>query len=375
MLSIPVSLHKPKAIHFGGFTNIQLQVLSVPRGFLDKAQWREQSCFYSFTDFRGNIMEMHQLEYVLAVAKHHNFTRAAEEIKISQSSLSQQISKLENELGISLFMRTTRSVQLTQAGAEFVAHAKRIMSEVNEARRCVHEYVSIEKGHLSLGTIAILGSYNLPNLVSSFQENFPGIQLSIMEAQCEELLCMLNSTKIDAAFVQITKPNPDFQFHPLVTDKMVLVTNHRHPLANRISVDLKELQNEKFILTPPTSGHYHDFYNACRSAGFVPKVVLSCSIVKTMLSFVREELGITVLSSKVAAAERDSDMKIIAITPTIHRTIALATRNSADLPPTLKVFLKFTSQWLKTQAALENAKASAINSRPLNDIRLIYSRA
>jgi DNA-binding transcriptional LysR family regulator len=305
-------------------------------------------------------MEMHQLEYVLAVAKYNNFTRASEEIKISQSSLSQQINKLESELGISLFVRTTRSVQLTPAGVDFIAHAQRIMSEVDEARRSIQEYVSIVKGKLALGTIAVIGSYNLPNLIKSFQDNFPGIKMDIMEEQCEELLCMLHASKIDAAFVQITKPNPNFLLYPLVTDKMVVVTSNRHPLANRVSVDINELKDEKMILTHPTSGHYHDFNNACQAAGFSPNVVLNCSIVKTMLSFVREEIGITVLSSKVAMAERDPSMRIIALTPTVHRQISLAIRNSPDTPPTLKVFLKFTTQWLKTNAALEQAKVATI---------------
>ncbi|NLI14597.1 MAG: LysR family transcriptional regulator [Peptococcaceae bacterium] len=307
-------------------------------------------------------MEMHQLEYVLAVAKYNNFTRAAEEIKISQSSLSQQINKLENELGTSLFVRTTRSVQLTPAGSEFVTHAQRIMSGVNEAKRCIQEYVSIVKGELKLGTLAVIGSYSLPNLVTSFQDNFPGIKLSLHEEQCEELLYLLHAQKIDAAFVQINKPNPNFNFYPLVNDKMVVVTSHRHPLANRVSIDIKELENEKMILTPSTSGHYHDFYNACQAAGFVPNVVLNCSVVKTMLAFVREELGITVLSSKVALAERDPSMRVIGLTPTIHRRINLATRNSSDTPPTLKMFLKYIPQWLKTQAAIDRAKVTAISS-------------
>lgn len=301
-------------------------------------------------------MEIHQLRYVLAVAHHHNFSRAAEDIKVSQPSLSQQINKLENELGTSLFVRTTRFVQLTPAGRKFVTHVRCILSELSEAHRCIQEYVAIKKGHLSLGAIAVIGHYNLPNLVSSFQENYPGIKLNILEGQCEELLYMLHSSKIDAAFVQITKPNNGFRLNTLVTDKMVLVTNHHHPLANRLSVDLKELQNEKFILTPSASGHYQDFLNACMASGFVPNAVLCCSVVSTMLGFVREGLGITVLSSKVAAAEFDDGIKIISLTPTIHREIALATRNSTDLSPTLKVFLKFSSQWVKTQNVLKTSR-------------------
>ncbi|NLJ77088.1 MAG: LysR family transcriptional regulator [Peptococcaceae bacterium] len=320
-------------------------------------------------------MEMHQLEYVLAVAKFHNFTRAAEEIKISQSSLSQQISKLENELGTNLFVRTTRSVHLTPAGAEFIKHAQRIMSEVKEARRSIQDYVSMVKGELAFGTIPVIGSYNVPNLLKSFQDNYPGIKMRIVEEQCEDLLSMLQSAKIDVAMTQMSKNDNNLKFYPLLSDRMVLVTSSRHPLANKETININELRNEKLIMTPRTSGHHHDFCRACEIAGFTPNIVIKCSIVKTMLSFVREEIGITVLSSKVAAAEKDPSMRIIEITPTIPRRISLATRNTSDPPPTLKMFLKFTNQWVKTQKSREAArKHVARASLTSRDIRLIYSR-
>ncbi|MDD2553229.1 MAG: LysR family transcriptional regulator, partial [Desulfotomaculaceae bacterium] len=282
-------------------------------------------------------MEIHQLEYVLAVANHKSFSRAAEEIKISQPSLSQQIFKLENELGTNLFVRTTRCVNLTPAGREFISHARNIMSELKQARHCIQEYATIKKGHLSFGALSVVGYYNIPNLVSCFQSKYPGIKLNIFEGKCEELLNMLHSTKIDAAFVQITKPDDRFRLYKLVTDVNVLVTNHGHPFANRRSVNLEELKNERFILSPATSGHYQNFCNSCQKAHFVPNVVLKCSVVKTMLGFVREGLGVTVLSSNVAAAEYDAGIKIIPITPEIQSEIALVTRNSANLPPILKL--------------------------------------
>lgn len=320
-------------------------------------------------------MEMHQLEYVLAVAKYHNFTRAAEEIKISQSSLSQQINKLENELGTSLFVRTTRSVQLTPAGAEFVVYAQRIMSEVEKARRSIEEYVSMVKGEITIGTIAVIGNYKLPNLIKSFQDSFPGIRVNLVEEQCEELLSMLHASKIDAAFVQIKEPMPNFNFCPLIYDRMTVVVSKNHPLANRVSVDITELKNEKFIMTPPTSGNYKDFVKASQAVGYEPNVVLSCAIVKTMLGFVREDVGITALSSQVALAEKDASLRVIGLTPTIKRRISLATRNTDDIPPTIKVFKKFTAQWLEEQRAIDRSKKSAINSSfTSHDIRLIYSK-
>jgi DNA-binding transcriptional LysR family regulator len=164
----------------------------------------------------GFFMEMHQLEYVLAVAEYKNFTRAAEEINTSQSSLSQQISKLENELGINLFFRTTRSVQITPAGKEFIRHAKRIMQGVNEARKCINEYVSYEKGELTLGIIPPIGHYRIPNLLSSFKKTFPRVNLQIIEDQCANLFDLLHSSKIDGAFVFGTDSVSNIQFHTLV---------------------------------------------------------------------------------------------------------------------------------------------------------------
>jgi len=291
-------------------------------------------------------MELHQLEYVLAVAKNHNFTRAAEEIKISQSSLSQQICKLESELGISLFARTTRSVQLTPAGEEFVTHANRIISEIVKARRCIHEYVSIEKGTLTLGVIEILGYSYLPHMLVDFQKNHPKIKMLLTEKRSEELLQLLHSSKIDAAICQLNNPNPNIEFYPWMADKMVLVTSHLHPLAKRKSIDLKELQNEKFIMTPPTSRHYKKFHISCMAAGFEPNIIMDCSITKNIMGFVREGLGITVLSSHIVEMEQDPSLRIISLTPTINTKTGLAIRNNEDLPPTLKVFLRFATQWL-----------------------------
>lgn len=316
-------------------------------------------------------MEMHQLEYVLAVAKYHNFTRASEALKTSQSSLSQQIIKLENELGISLFVRTTRSVQLSPAGEEFVKHAKRIMLEVIEARRCIHEYTSFEKGNLTVGIIPVIGHYRLPNLLSSYQKNFPRVTLRLLERQCNELIPMLNSREIDVAFVHQIIDDPNLQFNPLVTDQMVIVTSERHPFAARKTVNIEELQTENFIVPPPTSGYNRDFQKACKSADFEPRIILTCSAVKTILGLVREDIGIAALPSGVASMDWGFGTKNLLLRPRIDSIIFLATRNK-DLYPTLKAFIKFTSKWSQKQTDQDDFKfipfkiaASGQNLKPL----------
>jgi len=295
-------------------------------------------------------MQLHQLEYVLAVAKYSSFTRAAEEINISQSSLSQQISTLEKELGINLFVRTTRSVYLTSVGQDFVTHAMRIMSEVNATHQCMQEYLSVDKGQLTIGVIPVVGHYPIPELLAGFNRDFPGVKLSLIENQDDSLLEMLDSSKLDAAIVQHADIDSPFQYFPLYTDRMVLLASSKNHLASKKSVELKELKKEKFILTPLTSGHQHDFIKACKHEGFEPKILMTCSSVKTMLGLARENMGVTVLSSKVAISSisPDSGICLLELTPLIERKIFLTIQKSANVSPALKVFVKYVSQWITT---------------------------
>ncbi len=291
-------------------------------------------------------MEIHQLEYVLAVGKNKNFTRAAQEINISQSSLSQQISKLESELGIQLFIRTTRSVELTPAGSEFMNLANRIMTEIHGTKIAMQEYSTIEKGQLSIGVIPVAGHYDIPSLLSAFYKAYPAVKLNLMEEQCFNLEAMVKSGKLDCAFVHLKNSDHSIDAHPIISDKMVLVTSRLHRLAYDQSVALKDLHNELFITTPESSGHFLDFCDACNKAGFEPKVFVSCSSVKTILGFVKEGIGVTCLSSAVARDFMEPGLLMHTISPKISRKITLVTyKNSSNLK-LISIFAKFTNRWV-----------------------------
>lgn len=298
-------------------------------------------------------MQLHQLEYVLAVARHRSFSRASEEIRISQSSLSQQIINLEKELGVDLFVRTTRSVTLTSAGVDFMVHASRVMEELAATRRCVQEYVSIEKGDITFGIIPVVGHYPIPSLIASFNRKYLGVTLNLIENQDEELLMMLSNSLLDAIFVQMLPQDCDLEAFPICTDAMVLMTNREHRLADRKTVSPKELCGEKFITTPPVSGHYHDFENACNAAGFEPKVIITCSSVATMTAFAREGLGVTMLSSRSALVWADDpSLCTIEIDPIIERTIYLVIQRNVNITPVLRMFIEHTVEWINSGATV-----------------------
>lgn len=124
-------------------------------------------------------MELRQIQYFMAVAVHQNFTRAAEQVHVSQPSLSVQVAGLERELGTRLFDRLGRTVVLTQAGELFRPHAERILREVDQATQAVQELTGSQRGRLVIGTLSTVNSYLIPPLVSRFKRQFPFVHLQV----------------------------------------------------------------------------------------------------------------------------------------------------------------------------------------------------
>ena len=292
-------------------------------------------------------MELHQLEYVRAVAKFQNFTRAAEEINVSQSSLSQQVSKLENELGVRLFDRTTRKVKLTPAGVDFVRHANNILLEIDEATSTIQEYLTVERGHIDLGVFPPIGSFQLTSLIADFQKTFPGVKLSFYEAECEELIDMLLASRINLAFLSEIDDAP-VSFHNLLVDEVSLIVNSFHPLAVQQSVSLAELAGESFIIPAPNSGIYKNFIAACNENGFNPKIVYHCSQIDTNVGLVQANMGIGVLSY-ITAMRHSEGVKVLRIVPPVLRKISLASQRNARCSPAVSVFIKFALQWIASR--------------------------
>ncbi|MDR0649098.1 MAG: LysR family transcriptional regulator [Synergistaceae bacterium] len=291
-------------------------------------------------------MQLYQLRYVLAVAKYRSFSKTAAEIKISQSALSQHIINLEKELGVDLFVRTTRSVRLTSAGADFVKHATRVIEEMDAAYRCIQDYVALNKRCLSIGITPIASCYPVPKLLSSFQREFTDGKLILTEGKDEELIDMMSGSALDAVIIQKSPPEDAFVAFPLYADVAVLVTSLQHPLSFRKHVSLKELCNESFIVPPLRFEQYRDFEKVCESVGFSPKTLMASASVATALSLVKENMGITLLPSRSAETGADgSSLSVIGLMPTIENKLYLAIRKNSNILPMLKMFVQHVANW------------------------------
>jgi LysR family hydrogen peroxide-inducible transcriptional activator len=193
-------------------------------------------------------MEIHQLRYFVAVADEGNFSRAAEKVRVAQPSLSQQIQKLEAEVGQPLFDRLPRTVVLTEAGRCLLEFARKILVDVADARRCVDELKGEVAGRLGVGAIPTIAPYVLPPLIGKFQKRYPRVILEIVEDVTENIARRLEDGELDVAFASTCDPSPTIERHSLGHEALLLLLPKDHPLAKKKLVKWNDLKPEKFLL-------------------------------------------------------------------------------------------------------------------------------
>src|ERR671923_1087852 len=154
-------------------------------------------------------MEIQQLRYVEAVARHRHFTRAAEELHIAQSALSHQIRRLEAELGTELFSRNSRSVSVTEAGEAVATRARGVLDQVDGLRHEVDELRGLVRGEIRVGTTLPMGEIDVPGVLVRFSEAYPGIAVELQEGTAGDMLGHLAANRIDASFCLLPEEVPE----------------------------------------------------------------------------------------------------------------------------------------------------------------------
>lgn len=293
-------------------------------------------------------MELHQLQYVVEVAKQRHFTRAAEEICVAQSSLSQQITKLEEELGVKLFDRTTRAVHLTDAGVEFLNHARHILAEIESVKQSMQNHVGLTKGTIVIGVITTLESIDFVSLITSFHKTYPGINLNITNNGSYKLAKMLQDSLINVALLTppVDHPSDDIEFYPLTEDEFVLVASISHPLASKKTVNLKDLTDEEFVFPSEDQSISKIYLKACQDAGFVPKIVCQSSHCETSLALVADGMGLTFFPLTYLQKFKPSGISIIHLSTPIKKHLALARLKTPYYSPSTTAFWNFVKDWV-----------------------------
>jgi len=255
-------------------------------------------------------MEIHQLRYFLAVADEGHFSRAAEKVHVAQPSLSQQIQKLEAEVGQPLFDRLPRAVLLTEAGKRFRGFAQRILVNVADAQRCIDESKGQAVGKLVVGAIPTIAPYLLPRLLPRFQQTHPNVALEVVEDVTENLARSLEDGEVDLGLLS-SCDSPEFFREPLGEEALLVAVPAGHRLTKKERVTWRDLKPERFLALHRAhclSRQVEEFYS---THGLHPELSVRGAQLNTIVGMVGAGMGVSLVPQMMAESEGNKACKFL----------------------------------------------------------------
>jgi LysR family transcriptional activator of glutamate synthase operon len=294
-------------------------------------------------------MELRQLRYLVALDDERNFTRAAMREHIAQPALSQQIRRLEEEIGLPLVERTTRRVALTEAGVALVARARRILAEIDAAQAELAALSGVHTGRVTVGVIHTMGPVDVSLALAIFHRRHPAVELTIREQSSDELAEMLRVDELDLAFLSVTEriESHGLGLRQLVSEELVVILPPDHRLGRRRRVRMAELAAEEFISYRRGARLRELLTFAGHQAGFEPRVKLESNESRRIRRMVQRGMGVAILPRSDADGP-GADVTVARLTePSLSRDITLAWREDRRQLPAAAEFLELA---LKTFA-------------------------
>ena len=285
-------------------------------------------------------MELRQLEYFVAVAEECHFTRAARRMHVAQSGLSASIRALEVELGAPLFVRSTRQVELTQAGRALLVEARRVLGTIDAARDAVAAVQGLLRGTLAVGSIQCLHAVHLPAVLARFHELHPGVELRLRQAGSGELVDLVRAGRLDLAFVTSGRAVEDLKVSTLSSEPLVLACAPELPFAERESVRLAELTGQPFVDFNRDWGTRDDVDRALATAGVDRKVAVEVNDVHSLLDFVGFGLGVALVPASFAGKSTRARFVDLVDAPTAETAVVTTPTVSAAASVLLDMVLE-----------------------------------
>ena len=288
-------------------------------------------------------MELRQLRYLEAVARHGHFTRTAEELHVAQSAVSHQVRRLEEELGVQLLERTTRSVRLTGPGRVAVGRARATLAEADGMRADLDELRGLVRGTIAIGALLPAGHLDLPALLAEFNRRFPGIEIEFREGTAADMKAHLSRGELDVAFVLEAEPQPAGLGRLALSEaEMVLAMSPEHPLAAKSPLPIARLDGENLIAFRRGSAVRHALDAALERAGARPRIALEGSDLLLIRALAAQGFGLAVLPRSFAELP-GPPLSIRPLRPAISLPVVLLWREERSHSPAARAFLEFVS--------------------------------
>lgn len=283
-------------------------------------------------------MEVQQLRYVSAIAETGSFSRAAERCQVAQPSLSQQVLRLEEDLGAKLFDRLGRSIRLTEAGRAFLPYARSILNEIEAARASVAETGAEMCGTVAAGAIPTIAPYLMPRYTAAFAKKFPQAKLRIIEETTPVLIDRLRTLSIDLAVLALPLRHKDLEVFPLREEPLFAVLPPNHPRARATSLGVRDLRGESFVML--RDGHcFRDLsIAACSHARVTPRIVFESDQFSSLFGMVAAGVGVSLVPEM--AIDRNAGCRYVRLSdPRAVRIIVAAVLRGRSFNRVQQAFL------------------------------------
>ncbi len=251
-------------------------------------------------------MELRQLRYFVAIAEEGSFSRAAQQLHISQPPLSTQIKALERELGAQLLTRTNRGVALTGSGQVFYEETRAVLARLESACGKALQADRGDVGMLAVGFVSIADYSILPPALKSFRAQFPLVEVQLHELTTDAQIRELRAARLDLGIGLAPVEEPDLQFKSVLREELVLAAPAGHPATTGDGIDLRTLSKASFIVPPRdiAPGLYDLTVSRCRAAGFAPRIVQNARQMQTVIGLVSCGMGIALVPASVRNLKR-----------------------------------------------------------------------
>lgn len=251
-------------------------------------------------------MEINQLAYLVAIAEEASFSRAAERLGVAQPSISQQVKKLEDELGTPLLDRLPRRVVPTAAGERLLEHARRILAELSDARRRLTDSAETVSGSLTIGAIPTIAPYLLPDLLKRFSSQYPDVQVDVVEDVTARLATMIEHGELDLAILSTLEGGPTVHVETIGHESLQLLLPKNHRLCKRRNVPWSELVDERFLVLQEMHCLSGQVSHMCQRRKVRPNVVMRGAQLSTIAEMVSAGLGVSVVPAMMVSRDKSA---------------------------------------------------------------------
>jgi DNA-binding transcriptional LysR family regulator len=295
-------------------------------------------------------MDIRQMQYVLELARFNSFTKAAEALHITQPTLSKMIISLEEELGLKLFSRMGKRVELTDAGKVIQAQAQNIAESFTNLTSELNDLTNLKKGHIRIGLPPMAGSSFFPSVMSKFRERYPELTIQMVEEGSKRLQIEVANGNLDMGIVQLPTNENMFDSHVIVKENLKLIVHPSHRLADRGEASLAELADESFILFHEDFALHDQIIGECIHAGFHPHVLYKSSQWDFIREMVAANLGIALLPETICNKLNPAHVRSLSLLqPSIPWHLAMIWRKKSYLSFAAKEWIRFTKSLFNEQ--------------------------